>query len=188
MKYYNQRNYPHIIYPCEAYPEESISNAGCGAVCCSMLVENLTSHSFAPIEAASYALKVGSRDNEGTDMKILGPRVAEKFGLSYSESSDIDEVLDFLSAREGFVIANSGGDEEGYTGVFTSGGHYILLTAAKGRVIEVLDPALWPDKFSVKGRVEKVFWIGDRIYTDAKFIAEDCRNRDPAYYLFSKID
>lgn len=185
MKYYNQRNYPDIVYPSEAYPEESISSAGCGAVSCSMLVENLTGQSFPPIEAASYALEVGSRDNEGTDMRILGPEISKRFGFVYSEGNDIEEVLDFLSKKKGYVIANSGGDEKDYVGIFTSGGHYVLLTAAKGRVVEVLDPALWPDKFSKPGREEKVFWISDRIYCDADFIAEDCRNRDPAFYFFA---
>ncbi len=185
MKYYNQRNYPQVSYPSQAYPEESIANAGCGPVACSMLVENLTEEGFPPIEAAEYALEVGSRDNEGTDMKILGPRVAERFGFSYHEGNDIDEVIDFLSREKGFVIANSGGDEEDYTGIFTQGGHYILLTAAKGRVIEVLDPSLYPDKFIKTGRKEKVFWVGDRIYCDASYIAEECSNRDPGYYFFA---
>lgn len=185
MKYYNQRNYPHIPYPSEAFPEESISNAGCGAVSISMLVENLTQESFDPITSAAFALEVGSRDNEGTDMKILGPKIAQKFGFDYHEGNDIEEVLDFLGKEKGYVIANSGGDEEGYTGIFTSGGHYILLTSAKGRVVEVLDPSLWPEKFSKAGRVEKVFWVGDRIYCDAAFIKEDCDNRDPGYYFFA---
>jgi hypothetical protein len=184
MKYYNQRNYPHILFPSKGFPEESICISGCGPTCCSMLVENLTKHAFDPIESAAYAIEVGARDDAGTDMKILGPRVAERFGFHYHTGNDIEEVLDFLQKEKGFVIANSGGNEEDYTGVFTEGGHYILLTAAKGRVIEVLDPSLYPDKFSRPGRKEKVFWIGERIYCDAQFVMDDCRNRDPAFYFF----
>lgn len=184
MKYYNQRNYPHIPYPSQGFPEESVSSAGCGAVCCSMLVENLTKESFPPVEAANYALEIGARDNEGTDMRILGPKIADKYSFRYHESNDIEEVLDFLRKKKGYVIANSGGDKEDYVGVFTSGGHYILLTAAKGRVIEILDPALWPKKFTLSGREEKVFWVGDRLYCDADFVQEDCDNRDPGFYFF----
>lgn len=186
MKYYNQRNYPHIPYPSEAFPEESISSAGCGAVCCAMLVENLREENFPPEEAARFALEVGARDNDGTDMRILGPIIAQKYGFSYHESNDIDEVLDFLSQGKGFIIANSGGNKEDYVGIFTRGGHYILLTAARGRVIEVLDPSLWPEKFSIPGRKEKIFWVGDRIYCDASFIEEDCNNRDPGFYFFGR--
>lgn len=188
MKYYNQRNYPHIPYPSQGFPEESISSAGCGAVCSSMLVENLTTMSFSPEKAASYALEIGARDNEGTDMRILGPKIAENHGFHYHEGNDIEEVLDFLQKKKGFVIANSGGDKEGYTGIFTKGGHYILLTAARGRVIEILDPSLYPEKFTVPGREEKVFWVGDRIYCDALFVEQDCDNRDPGFYFFKIKD
>lgn len=188
MKFYNQRNYPHILYPSEEYPEESISLAGCGPVSCSMLVENLTEHAFSPIEAAEYALEVGSRDDSGTNMTILGPKVAEKFGFHYHTGNDEKELLDFLGQEKGFVIANSGGDEEGYTGVFSHGGHYILLTAAKGRVIEVLDPSLYPDKFNTPERRGKVFWVGERVYCDVQFIMEDCRNRDPGFYYFRPVE
>ena len=100
MKYYNQRNYPHILYPSEEYPEESISLAGCGPVSCSMLVENLTEHAFSPIEAAEYALEVGSRDDSGTNMTILGPKVAEKFGFHYHTGNDEKELLDFLGQEK----------------------------------------------------------------------------------------
>ncbi len=84
------------------------------------------------------------------------------------------------------AIANSGGDREGWTGVFTHGGHFIVLVSAKGREICVMDPSMKPGKFDEAGRAGKVRVEGNMAYVDIAVLARDCDNRYPSYCLFRK--
>ena len=84
------------------------------------------------------------------------------------------------------AIANSGGDREGWTGVFTHGGHFIVLVGAKGREICVMDPHVPEGKFDEPGRKGKVRMEGNLCYVDIAVLARDCENRYPSYCLFRK--
>ena len=101
-------------------------------------------------------------------------------------TNDAARMLQFLKNKEGMVVANSGGNREGYTGVFTKGGHFIVLAEANGRTITVLDPNLYEGKFEEPGREGKVIVEGNLAFTDVQVINEDCSNRTPAYFLFRK--
>lgn len=184
-KFYNQNDYPHIPYVYDN-PKSSVASSGCGLCSCCMVVENLMGKPFTPAEAVKVALDCGARDDTGTEISILAPAVCDKFGMTCEFTNDAGRVLQFLQKGEGMVIANSGGDREGWTGVFTHGGHFIVLAAAQGRKITVLDPAVKPGKFDEPGRAGKVVLEGSIAYTDIAVLAKDCDNRTPAYVLFRK--
>ena len=150
-KYYNQLRYPEI-----PYGSGTVSSSGCGLCACCMVVENLTGQSFTPAEAAQMATDCGAHDETGTEISILAPAVCEKYGLTYELTCDHGKMLQFLQNGEGLAVANSGGDREGWTGVFTRGGHFMTLVGAKGREIAVLDPSMTPDKYETPGRKGKV--------------------------------
>lgn len=57
-------------------------------------------------------------------MKILGPVVADLYDLDFSTTNRVKKAMQHLK-NGGSVIANVGGDREGYTGVFSHGGHYV---------------------------------------------------------------
>lgn len=86
----------------------------------------------------------------------------------------------------GMAVANSGGDREGYEGVFTHGGHYILVVSADETQACILDPALEPGKFDSPGRKGKVEVHEPFAYCDFSVLKKDCENRSPAYYLFAR--
>ena len=131
-------------------------------------------------------MSVGGRDNFGTDMEKLGTAISEKYGLAMETTDDKEKVLAFLNANKGMVIANPGGDREGHAGLFTKYGHYIVVAEAKGRTVKVLDPSLSPTKFEKEERRGQVFVDGVNIYCDIDVVVEDCLNRSPAFYMFSK--
>ena len=180
-KYYSQLDYPDMPY-CGG----TVASSGCGLCSCCMVVENMTGSSFTPAQAVKLANDCRAWDNTGTEITLLAPAVCEKFGLTYELTCDHGKMQQFLQNGEGMAIANSGGDREGWTGVFTHGGHFIVLVGAKGREICVMDPHVPAGKFDEPGRKGKVRMEGNLCYVDIAVLARDCENRYPSYCLFRK--
>ena len=84
------------------------------------------------------------------------------------------------------VVANTCGDrpEDGYVGVFSDSGHYILLTGAKDGRVSVLDPMYRPGRFDKPGRAGKVVMEGNLAHADFSVVASDCVRRP--FFLFEK--
>ena len=181
--FYNQNDYPDVPYPWRDRPNDSIADAGCGLCACCMIVEALTGKTYTPPEAAKLALAVGARDAGGSDISLLAPAVCGIFRLHYELTNDAGRVLQFLQDGRGMVVANPGGDREGWVGVFTDTGHYIVLAAAQGREIKVWDPMLRPGRYDKEGRRGKARVEGNDAFADIAVIAKDCDNRTPAYTL-----
>jgi hypothetical protein len=82
------------------------------------------------------------------------------------------------------VIANTYGDrpEDGWTGVFSDSGHYIVLAGIEGNTVRVWDPMYRPGRFDIPGRKGKVRMEGNEAFADASVIREDCMHRP--FFLF----
>lgn len=89
---------------------------------------------------------------------------------------------------KGMIIANTQGDrpKDGYIGVFSASGHYIVLAAAEGSTVKVWDPMYkeGSDRFDRPGRKGKVRLDGTDAYADFSVIRQDCHERP--YFLFWK--
>ena len=125
--------------------QASVREAGCGLCCLAMAVDRLTDKSISLKRLVSLSVRHKANLLPGTDMEILGPVVASQFNLGYSTTESVHTAIRCLK-RGGCVIANVGGDREGYTGVFAHEGHFILLIASADNQICVLDPALRPGR------------------------------------------
>ena len=114
--------------------------------------------------------------------------MAARFGLTVRDTEDARETYDFLAAGRGMVIANTYGDrpEDGYIGVFSDSGHYILLTGVEGEKVHVLDPMYRPGRFDIPGRAGKVRMVGNLAIADFSIVASDCRDR--SFFLFERPD
>ena len=116
---------------------------------------------------------------------IAGSAFAEKLGFKL-EMTDNAELVRGCLRTGGAVVVHSGGDREGYIGVFTHGGHYVTLINEEpdGR-IAVLDPSYKVGKYEEEGRKGKVEvkngYIG---LCDLSVLAKDAENRSPGFYLF----
>ncbi len=188
-KYYNQHNYPNVPYPSPDLPKATIKSGGCGVCCASMIVENLTAHQSGPKLMATYAINKKARVSGGTDMNVLAKAICADYGLTVKTTNDEAELLNHLRAG-GTAIANVGGNRGGYVGVFSDGGHYIVVAGLTdaGQVI-VLDPGYYPGKFGKPGRKGKVTISGNQCICNLSVLAKDTENRSPAYWLFErKVD
>ena len=150
MRHINQRRYSYIPYP--QWTDEpdnprgkkgTVRSGGCGLCCACMVVDQLTTEKFPVREAAQLSMAVGANHKSGTDMKIFGPVFAEKFGLTYAASTDIDEAIE--AVRDGGrVIVLVGATEPKHKGIFTKGGHYITIVSATRHEVCILDPSRSP--------------------------------------------
>lgn len=191
MLYLNQLNYEDVPY------EHNLKNGGpppgkgtaaaaaCGPCCLCMVVDHLTCEKLDLLDCLKLSAKVQANMDVGTDLKILGPVVAEMYGLTFETTDDGEKLKEHLQ-KGGRAIANSGGDREGHVGVFTHGGHYIEVLSVDGDEFCVLDPSYKEGKFEEEGRQGKVNVHAPFVYCSQKVLEEDCANRSPAYYLFGR--
>ena len=93
--------------------------------------------------------------SNGTDMKIFAPIIAEKYGLEYTPSGDVNEAVAHLQSG-GQIVVHVGVPDGEKTGLFTVGGHYMLLTTTDGKEFCILDPSYTPEKYFIPERVGKV--------------------------------
>ena len=184
--FYCQLDHPEMPYPSPTSPHGTIADNGCGVCAASMLVENMLGLPFSLEESAKLATACGAREGFGTDFYIYAKALAERFPLAVTDTEDAAEAMAFLRAGRGMVVANTYGDREGYTGVFSDGGHYILLIAAQGSDVAVLDSCYRPGRYDVPGRAGKVRMEGNVAWADASIIRDDCRERP--FFLFSPIE
>ena len=184
--FYCQLDYPDKPYPCSQTGYGTIANNGCGPCCAAMVAENMLHIDYKPWKACELAIACGAREMPGTDFGIFSPVFARETGLKVKETTDGDEVIEFLKAKKGMVIANTKGDrpEDGYVGVFSDGGHYITLTDIEGDKVRVLDPMYRPGRYDIPGRIGKVVMEGNEAIADFEVVRQDCRTRP--FFLFWK--
>ncbi len=183
-RFYCQLDYAHIPYPSPTSPNGTIANNGCGVCCASMVVETMTGCLFPPEEAAKMAKACGAREGFGTAMDIFAPAFSQAFGLRVTVTEDAQAALRFLQFQRGLVIANTLGDREGWTGVFSDSRHFIVLCQVDGEEAAVWDPMYRPGRYDVPGRKGKVRMDGTTAYANFDVIRMDCHTRP--YYLFEK--
>lgn len=184
-KYYNQRDYPNTPYPSPSSKTATVKSGGCGVCCGAMIVANLTEQAVDIPAFAEYSTKSGARVSGGTDMRRLANVICRDYGLLCETTNDSSKLLEYLAAG-GMAVANVSGNRRGYTGVFSDSGHYVVVAAADGDTLSVLDPAMYTGKYNLAGRKGKVAVAGNVCKCDVSVLAKDVYGRSPAYYLFGR--
>lgn len=192
MYYVNQLGYPHIEYLHNVEnggaPEQrrNIATSGCGICSACMIVGNLTEVKPTVEEMRDLVYESGANARVGSRLRILGPAMAEKYGLLYDFTNDADEMMACLNDG-GMVIANVAGDQEGYKGLFSYIGHYVVILKAEGTLLCVADPAYRYGKFDTEENRPRISRIEvPLVWTELKYMEEDVAARDIRYYLFRK--
>ena len=195
MKFINQLDYPDMPYVTRQDLEDpeareygkgtTAATSACGLCSAIMVVDRLlvnTDFTLSDAIQMSYDLRANRR--AGTDYKIFVPAFAEKFGLEWEMTNDPERLRHCLRTG-GCAVAESGGDRDGYIGVFTHTDHYIVVIGEQrdGRIV-ILDPAFKEEKYQEEGRKGKVEVNGVFLISEMQYLMEDVSNRDPGLYLF----
>lgn len=158
LTYYSQVDFKWKNYKYSAINNKSqtIGTSGCGPTAAAMIVSSIRG-TITPPEMGDYFVKYGYRSaNNGTYWSAM-KWTADVFNIDYKETSNLDTVVKLLNDNY-YVIAIC--DE----GLFTYGGHFIVLTGVEGNHIKVYDPYLYAGKFDVSSRRGKATVKGNTVY------------------------
>lgn len=191
MFYINQLDYAHIPYnhnmAAGGPPEgrNTVRSSGCGLCCACMMVAHQTGKELPIEDYVKLSEENLANQQLGTNMKVLGPVLAELFGLEYVQSSDKDELITWLKDG-GEAIVHAQGDKDDHIGLFSNRGHYILATAMVGDEVQIMDPSDKPEKYEVEGRKGKVRKEVPYIYAAPELVDEACYADRIHFHMFKK--
>lgn len=145
--YYSQvdprwKNHP---YPANAagYRDKTVGTSGCGPTCAAMVVSS-SKETIYPDRMCDISRENGYRVAGGTSDGLY-PYVAERWGLEYKRLSSSYETFEYVKQGWMVIIACS-------SGLWTTGGHFILAVGYRGDEICIYDPYLYSGKFDRSGR------------------------------------
>ena len=165
--YYSQADsrWASIPYTSIGDSSQTMKSSACGPTSASMVVSS-SKGAILPTTMANLFVDNGYRTaNNGTAWSAYS-FVADYFGFNeYYTTDSLSNVLNYLGRDNNgdgisdyFVIASCG------SGLFTTGGHYIVLEDLNGATITVWDPYLYNGKFNTASRRGKVTVSGNDVY------------------------
>lgn len=147
LTYYSQADsrWASKLYTSTNNYSQTMKSSACGPTCAAMVVSS-SKGAILPTTMANLAVDNGYRTaNSGTAWAFY-PFVADYFGFKeYHTTSSFETAMNYLS-KNYYIICSCG------SGLFTSGGHYIVLAGLEGNTIQVLDPYLYNGKFNTASR------------------------------------
>ena len=158
LTYYNQidsrwRNHP---YTSVGSSSQTIGSSGCGPTAAAMIV-TATKGTITPDEMGDLFVRYGYRSpNNGTYWSAFR-WTADVFDIPYQETSSFDTAVNLVRDNN-YVICSVG------NGLFTTGGHFIVIVGIDGNNLKIYDPYLYSGKFDTSTRRGKVTVNGNTVY------------------------
>ena len=166
LTYYSQidNRWKNYLYTSIGNQTQTIGRSGCGPTAGAMIVSSIKG-SINPKEMADLYVKYGYRSaNQGTYWSAF-KWTADVFNIGYSECYKLDDAVAKLKDNN-YIIASCN------QGLFTYGGHFIVLTGVEGDYIKVYDPYLYSGKFSTSSRIGKAEVKGNTVYVSIENFRE----------------
>lgn len=158
LTYYSQidSRWSNKMYSSVGDRSQTIGTSGCGPTSAAMVVSSIKG-TITPDTMASLYTQYGYRSaNQGTYWSAFR-WTADVFNIGYSECYRLDDAVAKLRNNH-YIIASCN------QGLFTYGGHFIVLTGVEGNYIKVYDPYLYNGKFDVSSRRGKAIVKGNTVY------------------------
>lgn len=155
LTYYNQADsrWANKLYTSTGNKTQTMASSACGPTAAAMVVSS-SKGAILPTTMASLFVDNGYRTANNGTAWACWPFVADYFGFSkyYTTTSD-SKMFSYLKTdknKDGvsdyFVVASCN------SGLWTTGGHYIVLVADNDGTITVFDPYLYSGKFNTASR------------------------------------
>ncbi len=158
LTYYSQidSRWKNHVYTSIGDNSQTIGTSGCGPTSAAMVVTAIKG-TITPDEMGDLFVQYGYRSaNSGTYWSAFR-WVADVFDIEYQETSSLDTAINLLR-NNNYVVASVA------NGLFTSGGHFIVLVGIEGDTIKIYDPYLYAGKFDTSTRRGKVTVDGNIVY------------------------
>lgn len=155
LTYYSQADsrWANLLYTSTGNKSQTMKSSACGPTSAAMIVSS-SKGAILPTTMAQLFVDNGYRTANNGTAWACWPFVADYFDFDeyYTTTSD-SKMLSYLNTdknKDGvadyFVVASCG------NGLFTTGGHYIVLIADNEGTITVYDPYLYYGKFNTASR------------------------------------
>lgn len=158
LTYYSQidSRWKNHVYTAIGDNSQTIGTSGCGPTSAAIVV-TATKGTITPDEMGDLFVRYGYRStNSGTYWSAFR-WVADVFDIEYQETTNIDTAIELLR-NDNYVVCSVA------NGLFTSGGHFIVLVGIEGDTITVYDPYLYAGKFDTSTRRGKATVDGNKVY------------------------
>ena len=166
LTYYSQldNRWRYNMYSSVGDSSQTIGTSGCGPTSAAMVVSSIKGN-ITPDTMANLYTQYGYRSaNQGTYWSAF-KWTADIFNIEYSECYKLDDAIAKLKDNH-YIIASCN------QGLFTYGGHFVVLVGVEGDYIKVYDPYLYNGKFDVSSRRGKATVSGNTVYVSIEnFIA-----------------
>jgi uncharacterized protein YraI len=158
LTYYSQidSRWSNKMYSSVGDRLQTIGTSGCGPTSSAMVVSSIKGTITPDVMAGLYTQYGYRSANQGTYWSAFR-WTADVFNIGYSECYRLDDAVAKLRNNH-YIIASCN------QGLFTYGGHFIVLTGVEGNYIKVYDPYLYNGKFDVSSRRGKAEVRGNTVY------------------------
>ena len=158
LTYYNQTDsrWRHHQYSLIGDTSQTIGTSGCGPTSAAMVVTAIKG-TITPPEMGDLFVQYGYRSASSGTYWSAFRWVADVFDIGYQECSSLDTAVD-LVRNNNYVICSVG------NGLFTTGGHFIVIVGIDGNTLKIYDPYLYSGKFDTSTRRGKVTVSGNTVY------------------------
>ena len=166
LTYYSQldNRWSSKMYSSIENKSQTIGSSGCGPTSAAMVVSSIKGN-ITPDTMAELYTKYGYRSaNQGTYWSAF-KWTADIFDIGYSECYKLNDVVTKLKDNN-YIIASCN------QGLFTYGGHFIVLVGIEGDYIKVYDPYLYNGKFDVSSRRGLATVNGNTVYVSIENFRE----------------
>lgn len=157
LTYYSQidNRWKNKSYTSTNNASQTIGSSGCGPTSAAMIVTAIKG-TITPDTMSELFVKYGFRSaNNGTYWSAFR-WTADVFNIDYSETIYLNDAINKLNNNH-YIIASVG------NGLFTTGGHFIVLTGVENGNIKVYDPYLYAGKFETATRRGKATVNGNTV-------------------------
>lgn len=158
LTYYSQidNRWRYKMYSSIGDSSQTIGSSGCGSTSAAMVVTAIKG-TITPDTMSDLFVKYGYRSaNQGTYWSAFRA-VADEFNIGYTETTDIQKALQLLENKN-LIVVSCG------NGLFTTGGHFIVIVGKEGDNLKIYDPYLYAGKFETSTRRGKVTVSGNTVY------------------------
>ena len=147
------RYYP---YTSTGDSSQTIGSSGCGVASACMIIDSIKGYIDIRTLADTFVANGYRSPNNGTYWSAYRA-IADEFDIDYAETSYLDRAIELLQS-DYYIIASCG------NGLFTTGGHYIVIYGIEGNTLKIYDPYLYSGKFETSTRRGKVTVSGNTVY------------------------
>lgn len=158
LTYYSQidSRWSYKMYSSTGNSSQTIGSSGCGPTCASMVV-TATKGTITPDTMSDLFVRYGYRSsNNGTYFSAFR-FIADTFNIGYQETYRLDNAVNLLRNNHYVVVSCA-------NGLFTTGGHFIVIVGIDGNTLKIYDPYLYSGKFETSTRRGKVIVNGNTVY------------------------